>query len=82
MTTNLSASAVTFQRLVDQAAIDDGDESVTLDVRRPREMAMRFFDVPFFLEFCGCFAVICDRSVSWPLLGICRGGGKRRWHSE
>lgn len=55
------ACLLALEGIVKQAAVDDGDESVALDVGRELEVAVRFADVPFFLELGGGFTIIWER---------------------
>lgn len=52
------ACLLTLDGVVEQAAVDDRDESVALDVGRKLQVAVRFADVPFFLELGGGFTII------------------------
>lgn len=53
---------LTFERVVLEAAINDGNQCVTLYVTRKSELSMRLFDVPLLLKLCGSLSVICEES--------------------
>lgn len=50
-----------LERIVEKAAVDYRDQSVTLDVRRKLKIAVRFADVPLLLELGSGFAIICEK---------------------
>lgn len=52
------AGLFALKRIVEEAAIDDGYQCVAFDVGRKLQVAMRFADVPFFLELGGGFTII------------------------
>lgn len=58
---------LSLEGMVAETFVDDGHQSVALDVICEIEMAMRLLNVPFFLEF-GCgFSVVCNRQKKKPV---------------
>lgn len=54
----LVTCVLSFEGIVDKAAVDNRDESTALDMARKVKVSLRLFDVPFFLKFGGSFSVI------------------------
>lgn len=49
-----------LEGVITEALIDDGDESMALDVARKVEVPVRFLDLPLLLELGGGFSIICS----------------------
>ena len=51
---------LTLKGVVQQTAINDGDQCVTLYVTRKGKVSVRLLDVPFFLELGSRLSVVCE----------------------
>jgi hypothetical protein len=47
-----------LKRIVNEAAVDDGNQCMALHVGCELELAMGLLDMPLFLKFGGSFAVV------------------------
>lgn len=51
---------LTLKGVVQQTAVNDGDQRMTLYVACKGKVSVRLLDVPFLLELGGCLSVVCE----------------------
>lgn len=67
---------VPLEAVVDQALVEDGDESIVLDMRREVKMTVGSLNAPLLLELGGCFSKVCSATRT-PWLAGHGGRGTR-----
>ena len=68
--TYLALCMLALKPVVEQTAINYVDERMTFDVSRKGKIAVRFLDVPLFLEFGGRLTIVCAKRLKIVVSGL------------